>query len=87
MDAWHDDHYWTNRIEHLNNLFSFESACRKCEDWRGTPWNLGYEKVIQSMAMADEVRLRVKELRGEKRDRDDKSTSNGWLGIYRHKDD
>ena len=55
LDAWHGDHYWTNRIEHLNNLFSFDSACRKCEDWRGTPWNLGYEKVIQSMAMADEV--------------------------------
>lgn len=47
-DAWHSDFYWKNRMEHLNNQFSSQSACRDCIDWQDTPWDLGYEKVIKT---------------------------------------
>lgn len=46
FDAWHSDFYWRNRLEHLNNDFSQGSPCKNCRDWQGSPWNLGYEKVI-----------------------------------------
>jgi len=48
-DAWHSDFFWKNRMEHLNNRFSDESLCNNCNDWQGSPWNLGYEKVIGSL--------------------------------------
>ncbi|MDH5216116.1 MAG: radical SAM protein [Gammaproteobacteria bacterium] len=45
-EAWHSDYYHKNRLEHLNNRYSKDSLCTACYDWRGTTWNLGYEKVI-----------------------------------------
>lgn len=48
-DAWHSDFYWKNRIEHLNNSFSETSICKRCRDWQGSPWSLGYEKVIKTL--------------------------------------
>jgi len=49
FEAWHSDFYWRNRMAHLNNTFSAESVCQDCADWKGSPWNLGYEKVIKSL--------------------------------------
>jgi pyruvate-formate lyase-activating enzyme len=49
-DTWHSDYYWQHRIEHLNNQFSADSICGPCGDWQGTPWDLGYEKVIKNMS-------------------------------------
>ena len=49
FDAWHEEAYWRHRLEHLNQSFSAESVCRGCQDWEGSPWNLGYEKVVQSL--------------------------------------
>jgi hypothetical protein len=23
--------------------------CKNCNDWQGTPWGLGYEKVVESL--------------------------------------
>jgi MoaA/NifB/PqqE/SkfB family radical SAM enzyme len=48
-DAWHSDFFSRHRMEHLNNNFSESSICKNCPDWRGTPWNLGYEKVIRNL--------------------------------------
>lgn len=48
-DAWHSDFYWAKRMEHLNNAFPENSACRECNDWQGSPWNLGYEKVVRTL--------------------------------------
>ena len=48
-DAWHSRFYNRNRQEHLNNNFSEDSICKNCNDWQGSPWNLGYEKVIKSL--------------------------------------
>ncbi len=48
-DAWHSDFYWKNRMEHLNNQFSENSLCLNCNDWEGSPWGLGYEKVVESL--------------------------------------
>ncbi len=45
-DAWHSDFYCKNRMEHLNNQFAESSPCKDCNDWQGSPWNLGYEKVV-----------------------------------------
>ncbi|MBW1740208.1 MAG: radical SAM protein [Deltaproteobacteria bacterium] len=45
-DAWHSEFYWRNRVEHLNKKFSSNSLCRNCSDWQGSPWHLGYEKVV-----------------------------------------
>lgn len=47
--AWHSDFYWKNRIEHLNSDFSVGSACENCRDWQGSPWPLGYEKVVNKL--------------------------------------
>lgn len=46
---WHGEHYWKNRLEHLNRMFSPDSACAPCNDWLGTPWNLGYEKMVKGL--------------------------------------
>jgi len=48
-DAWHSDFYWKNRMEHLSNEFSKSSLCKDCNDWYGSPWDLGYEKVIKTL--------------------------------------
>ena len=49
FDAWHSDFYWKNRMEHLNNQYSQNSLCKNCNDWQGTPWGLGYEKVVETL--------------------------------------
>jgi len=49
FDAWHSDSYWRNRMAHLNNTFSPGSICKDCNDWKGSPWNLGYEKAIKTL--------------------------------------
>jgi hypothetical protein len=48
-DAWHSYHYWLNRMEHLNDKIPDSRACKPCRDWAGTPWEMGYEKVIAQM--------------------------------------
>ncbi len=48
-DAWHSDFYQKNRFEHLNNNFSTDSICKDCMDWQGSPWELGYEKVVAGL--------------------------------------
>ena len=47
--VWHGDEYHRHRLQHLNNKFSDDSLCKNCKDWQGTPWSLGYEKVIGKM--------------------------------------
>ena len=47
--AWHSDYYWRNRMEHLNDKFSDTSLCKGCQDWEGSPWGLGYEKLIKEL--------------------------------------
>lgn len=49
FDTWHGETYWRTRMEHLNQSFVAGSACRECQDWMGSPWSLGYEKVVQSL--------------------------------------
>ena len=34
-DAWHSNFYHKHRIEHLNCMFSRDSACKECPDWQG----------------------------------------------------
>lgn len=48
-DAWHSHHYWLNRLEHLNDEIPDRRVCKKCKDWAGTPWEMGYEKVIAQL--------------------------------------
>jgi len=48
-DAWHSGFYAKNRLEHLNNSFVKKSACGDCGDWQGSPWRLGYEKVVKNL--------------------------------------
>lgn len=50
LDQWHGDFYHDYRMQHLNNDHKADSACKDCRDWRGTPWMLGYEKVVRSLA-------------------------------------
>jgi hypothetical protein len=45
-------------MEHLNNLFSEDSICKDCPDWQGSPWKLGYEKVISSLSKRKESKLK-----------------------------
>lgn len=45
-DAWHGNFYRKHRMAHLNNRFPEEMVCSGCTDWMGSPWSLGYEKVI-----------------------------------------
>lgn len=47
--VWHSDFYRSHRKENLNKKFSSTSICKNCGDWKGTPWHLGYEKVIKEM--------------------------------------
>jgi len=49
FDAWHSDFYWEHRMQHLNDAFAPNSACGDCKDWAGTPWTLGYEKVVAEL--------------------------------------
>ena len=49
FDAWHSDFYFHSRMAHLNNSFPENHICRECKDWVGSPWALGYEKVIHSL--------------------------------------
>lgn len=49
LEAWHSDFYVKARLEHLNNDFRTQEACKTCPDWAGSPWNLGYEKVIKNL--------------------------------------
>jgi len=49
-ETWHSDDYHSHRLQHLNNLFSADSICATCEDWKSTPWDLGYEKIIGELS-------------------------------------
>ncbi len=48
-DIWQGEAYRRIRLNHLNNRFPADSACGGCPDWRGSPWQLGYEKVIRTL--------------------------------------
>ena len=48
-DAWHGDWYWSHRMMHLNDAIPVGDACLDCKDWAGTPWTLGYEKVVAAL--------------------------------------
>ena len=56
FEQWHGDFYWSHRMQHLNDAIADESACRKCPDWAGTPWELGYEKIIARLSRTEAVR-------------------------------
>ena len=49
-ETWHNDAYHDHRLQHLNNRFSADSICATCEDWRSTPWDMGYEKIIGELS-------------------------------------
>jgi len=48
--TWHSKEYHGHRMQHLNNQFSTDSICATCEDWKSTPWDLGYEKIIGELS-------------------------------------
>jgi sulfatase maturation enzyme AslB (radical SAM superfamily) len=50
IDTWHNDAYHQLRLQHLNSQFPSESICKNCEDWKSTPWDLGYEKIVSELA-------------------------------------
>lgn len=54
FDQWHGDFYWTHRMQHLNDAIAQESACAACPDWAGTPWELGYEKIVERLVHSEE---------------------------------
>lgn len=47
--AWHGETCRAARLDHLNLRFPAGGPCRECRDWQGSPWNLGYEKVIHKL--------------------------------------
>jgi len=47
--VWHGPEYARARLEHLNLCFAPGRACKDCTDWRGTPWSMGYEKVVHAL--------------------------------------
>ncbi|WP_158948621.1 radical SAM/SPASM domain-containing protein [Pseudodesulfovibrio cashew] len=49
FDAWHSEYYHRARMEHLNLAFKTVTACGDCADWAGSPWELGYEKVVNTL--------------------------------------
>ena len=53
-DQWHGDFYWSHRMQHLNDSIAETSACRECPDWAGTPWDVGYEKIVGRLIPAGE---------------------------------
>lgn len=55
FEQWHGDFYWSHRMQHLNDAIVKESACRECPDWAGTPWELGYEKIIERLSQPEAV--------------------------------
>lgn len=48
-EQWHGDFYWSHRMQHLNDAIDDASACKRCPDWAGTPWDLGYEKIVERL--------------------------------------
>ena len=48
---WHSDAFWELRIQHLNQTFSQASLCCDCSDWAQTPWEKGYEKIIEDVVI------------------------------------
>lgn len=48
---WNSYYYYSHRMQHLNNDIEDTSLCKTCRDWKGTPWSLGYEKIIQRLAI------------------------------------
>jgi hypothetical protein len=55
FDQWHGDFYWRHRMQHLNDAIVETSACKKCPDWAGTPWDMGYEKIITRLTGSTET--------------------------------
>jgi pyruvate-formate lyase-activating enzyme len=55
FEQWHGDFYWHHRMQHLNDAIETESACKTCPDWAGTPWDMGYEKIIERLVEPAEV--------------------------------
>lgn len=53
LDQWHGDFYWSHRMQHLNDRIAGDSACKACPDWAGTPWDLGYEKIVRRLVPAE----------------------------------
>ncbi len=49
FEQWHGDFYWSHRMQHLNDRIAASSACANCPDWAGTPWELGYEKIVERL--------------------------------------
>ncbi len=49
-DVWHNEIYHNHRLQHLNNKFDKDSICATCIDWKSTPWDLGYEKIISDLS-------------------------------------
>lgn len=52
-DIWLGEDYRRLRLAHLNNDFADSPFCGGCRDWRGSPWDLGYEKVVARLVKSD----------------------------------
>ena len=48
-ETWVDQPYRVLRLAHLNDSFPKASICAGCRDWQGSPWTLGYEKVVSRL--------------------------------------
>ena len=49
-DIWKNEYYSDLRRQHLENDFRENCICKDCKDWLGTPWTMGYEKIIKRMS-------------------------------------
>ena len=48
---WNSFYYYSHRMQHLNNDIEDTSLCKTCRDWKSTPWSMGYEKVVEKLAI------------------------------------
>jgi len=49
-EIWQNAFYRDLRHQHLENNFKDDCICKSCIDWQGTPWTVGYEKIIKRMS-------------------------------------
>ncbi len=58
-EAWQSAFYRDHRLQHLNDRIDCGSLCFSCEDWKTTPWEMGYEKVVGQLGRARGRRTRL----------------------------
>ncbi|MDD5438833.1 MAG: radical SAM protein [Candidatus Omnitrophica bacterium] len=50
-EAWHSPFYRQIRAHHLDGALASGDSCKDCPDWAGSPWHLGYEKVVKKLGV------------------------------------